>query len=87
MRKLVIATAIIAFIFAITYVLYTKREIFTAVSRPVLNVYGIKDDGSEEMTDILFITHPFSKKEHEKIYNEKKSELCSGNFLMPISFR
>lgn len=56
-----------------------KTERFVTVSqmkRPFLNLYGIKKDNTEILTNIIFITHPFTRDSCIEIYNEAKKNGC-----------
>ena len=44
------------------------------VKRPFLNLYAVKKDGSEIATNIVFITHSFTRDECETIYNDYKKK-------------
>ena len=44
------------------------------VKRPFLNLYAIKKDDSEVATNIVFITHSFTRDECETFYNEYKKK-------------
>ena len=44
------------------------------VKRPFLNLYAVKKDGTEVTTNIIFITHAFTRDECEVLYKEYKSQ-------------
>jgi len=44
------------------------------VKRPFLNLYAVKKDGAEVATNIVFITHSFTRDECETFYNEYKAK-------------
>ena len=46
----------------------------STVKRPFLNLYAVKKDGSEVATNIIFITHAFTRDECEVLYNEYKDK-------------
>ena len=52
---------------------YTIQEI-PSMKRPFLNMWGVRKDGSEFLTNIVFITHPFTRDECIVQYNEAKSK-------------
>jgi len=52
---------------------YTIQEV-PSMKRPFLNMWGVRKDGSEFLTNIVFITHPFTRDECIVQYNEAKSK-------------
>jgi hypothetical protein len=44
------------------------------MKRPFLNMWGVRKDGSEFLTNIIFITHPFTRDECIVQYNEAKAK-------------
>ena len=44
------------------------------MKRPFLNLYAVKKDGTEIATNIVFITHSFTRDECETFYNEYKAK-------------
>lgn len=67
-----------------TWFIYTRyisdrynREGFSEVptmKRPFLNMWGVRKDGSEFLTNIAFITHPFTRDDCITQYNDAKSK-------------
>jgi hypothetical protein len=52
---------------------YTIREV-PSMKRPFLNMWGVRKDGSEFLTNIVFITHPFTRDECIVQYNDAKNK-------------
>ena len=52
---------------------YTIQEV-PSMKRPFLNMWGVRKDGSEFLTNIVFISHPFTRDECIVQYNEAKSK-------------
>ena len=46
------------------------------MKRPYLNLYAVMKDGSEKATNIVFITHHFTRDECETDYNKFKNQGC-----------
>jgi hypothetical protein len=64
-----------------------KTECFKTVSkmkRPFLNLYAIMNDNTEVLTNIVFITHPFTRDTCITEYNKAKTDGC--NFLGLTSY-
>lgn len=80
MKPFIIMSAFMAMLIIILGFLLFKRSIsaitsiFTKMERPFLTLYQVGSDGTETPTNILFITHPFSKDETSEIYNSKITE-------------
>jgi hypothetical protein len=54
-----------------------KNKIFVEqMYRPFLNMYAVKKDNTEIMTNIVFITHPFTRDECIVQYNDAKQKGC-----------
>jgi hypothetical protein len=56
---------------------YSSRSNFGEVpnmKRPFLNMWGVRKDGSEFLTNIVFITHPFTRDECIIQYNDAKAK-------------
>uniref|UniRef100_A0A6C0HMR0 Glycosyl transferase family 1 domain-containing protein n=1 Tax=viral metagenome TaxID=1070528 RepID=A0A6C0HMR0_9ZZZZ len=71
---LIVILILTSFIYGARYVYnkYTGKLDVIQMKRPFLNVYAVKPDGSEIMTNIVLITHPFTRDECEVQYNEAK---------------
>jgi hypothetical protein len=52
---------------------YTLQEV-PSMKRPFLNMWGVRKDGSEFLTNIVFITHPFTRDECIVQYNDAKNK-------------
>jgi hypothetical protein len=61
---------------------YKKGTIVPTVNRPFLNLFAVKKDGSEVATNIIFITHAFTRDECEVLYNDYKK---SGAHFLGLS--
>ena len=53
---------------------YSKSGIVPVMKRPFLNLYAVMKDGSEKATNIVFITHSFTRDDCETDYNKFKGE-------------
>jgi len=53
-----------------------KAMIVEKMNRPFLNMYAVNKDNSEIMTNIVFITHPFTRDECIEEYNKAKANGC-----------
>ena len=53
---------------------FKTGEIVPVMKRPFLNLYIVKKDGSEVASNIIFITHSFTRDDCEVLYNEYKSK-------------
>jgi hypothetical protein len=53
---------------------FKTGEIVPVMKRPFLNLYVVKKDGSEVASNIIFITHSFTRDDCEELYNEYKSK-------------
>ena len=51
-----------------------KSQEIEVVKRPFLNLYAVMKDGSEKITNVIFITHSFTRDECETFYNEYKAK-------------
>ena len=51
----------------------TNKQIPT-MKRPFLNLYAVKKDGTEVLTNIVFITHSFTRDDCEVDYNKYKAD-------------
>jgi hypothetical protein len=49
---------------------YTIQEV-PSMKRPFLNMWGVRKDGSEFLTNIVFISHPFTRDECIVQYNAR----------------
>ena len=59
------------------------------VKRPFLNLYAVKKDGSEVATNIIFITHSFTRDDCEINYNDykkKRNVFSRFKFVFRISW-
>ena len=79
-KKIIITLTIVLVLVAVIYGIkfaynkITGKIEVTQMKRPFLNVYAVKSDGSETMTNIVLITHPFTRDECEVQYNEAKAK-------------
>ena len=53
---------------------YSKSGSVPTMKRPFLNLYAVMKDGTEKATNIVFITHSFTRDDCEVDYNKFKSE-------------
>ena len=91
---LIVILILTSFIYGARYVYnkHTGKLDVIQMKRPFLNVYAVKPDGSEIMTNIVLITHPFARDECEVQYNEAEEKgmhflgcSSSSEFPGPIS--
>ena len=53
---------------------YSKSGNVPVMKRPYLNLYAVMKDGSEKATNIVFLTHSFTRDECETDYNKFKKQ-------------
>jgi hypothetical protein len=53
---------------------FKTGEIVPVMKRPFLNLYVVKKDGSEVASNIIFISHHFTRPDCNEFYNEYKSK-------------
>jgi hypothetical protein len=77
----ILITIILLVLFGTIYHFYIKLyknnyklNTVPVVKRPFLNLYAVKKDGSEIATNIIFISHAFTRDECEVLYNEYKNK-------------
>jgi hypothetical protein len=56
------------------YLLFDGFEDIPKMTRPFLNMWGVRKDGSEFLVNIVFITHPFTRDECIEQYNAAKNK-------------
>jgi hypothetical protein len=51
---------------------YSNSQEIEVVKRPFLNLYAVMKDGTEKITNVIFITHSFTRDDCETNYNDYK---------------
>lgn len=72
---------LIAIIIILLLIWIIIRKNISYISRPFLNVYAI-ENGNYILTNIIFLTHPFSEPEHIEMYNKYKE---NGNVFLGMT--
>ena len=78
----IIVIAVIIFIFFIFKILSIRNSLYGKTLRPFLDLYAIDKNGNEILTNILFITHPFSNNSQIEMYKDKKA---NGNLFLGMT--
>ena len=78
----IIVIAVIIFIFFIFKILSIRNSLYGKTLRPFLDLYAIDKNGNEILTNILFITHPFSNNSQIEMYQDKKA---NGNLFLGMT--